>query len=70
MSSSGFINGQILSIYQDWQTSEKHLGDAILLEKVRSGYSFILEDTYSDVYDPEHHYKIPEALTPVYSYER
>ena len=62
--------GQEISIYQKWQTNEKQLGTAILIDKVRNGLPFILEDTYSDPLLDNTKLKIPESLTPVYNYQR
>ena len=61
--------GDIVPIFLDWQTNERELGKAKLVEKIRDGETFIIDDTWDDSYSEET-YKIPEAMTIVYSYER
>lgn len=61
--------GDILTIYQDWQTNKKELGKAVLIEKIRNGSTFIVDDFFVCEGD-EHIYRIPESLTPVYNYQR
>ena len=60
--------GNTVPIFLLWQTEEKLLGKAILKEKIKDGYNFILDDLY-DVME-EGNLKIPESLTPVYSFQR
>ena len=58
----------IIPIYRKWQTNENLIGKAILIEKVRDGNTFIIDDTYSD--DMDSNLRLPEAYVTVYSYER
>jgi len=62
--------GDTVKVYLNWQEEKEFLGKALLLEKIKEGYTFILEDTYEDPYNIDIKYKIPENQTQVYSFNR
>jgi len=49
--------GDIIPIYDDWESQNEIIGTAKLVKFIRHGRSFILEDTY------------PEADQIVYNYD-
>lgn len=52
-----YKKGDIIPIYDDWETQNNIIGTAKLVSFVRHGRSFILEDTY------------PESDQIVYNYD-
>lgn len=63
-----YKKGDVVPIFLDWQTNERQLGIGELVHKVRNGYNFIIEDSW-ELEDLEL-MRIPESLTPNYSFER
>jgi len=59
-----YKKGQIIKIYSDWYNKKGLIGEAILIEKVRDGLSFIQSEENEDGVSYNTHNQ------PVHNYER